>query len=255
MMITSKQNEKIKFIRSLADKKVRDETELFVAEGVKTVFEALRMDAFVKTVVVTDGGMKLLSEKKAVFSDEIEILHVSDQVFKSLSNEVTPQGAIAVICKKNSALKSPLGRCLLLDEVKDPSNVGAIIRTAAAAGYKEIYLVNGSADAYGAKAVRASMSGIFAVDVYCGEREEILKVIDCPIYVADMDGKNVFELMAEQKFCLAIGNEGHGVSKDVYGRAAKVISIPMDSGIESLNAGVSAGILMYALKNSIQGEK
>lgn len=246
-MITSRQNEKIKLIRSLSDKKNRDATGLYLAEGIKTVTEAFKMGATVKTVVFTEKNQSVVS----VFAKKgFEELLVSDDVFKSVSGEVTPQGMLAVIEKPKNTLSAPKGRCILSDCVKDPSNIGAIVRSAAAAGYNEIYLVSGSADAYGQKAVRASMSGIFAVKIFYGEREEILKVIDCPIYVADMNGENVFSFKADKKFCLAIGNEGCGISEAVLNRAEKILSIPMENGIESLNASVSAGILMYALKNS-----
>jgi TrmH family RNA methyltransferase len=138
---------------------------------------------------------------------------------------------------------------LLLDGVADPSNVGAIIRTAVASGYKEVFLTSECADAFSPKAVRSSMSGVFRAKVMRGELGEILSVIDCPIVVADMGGENVFERKIQGKFCLVIGNEGRGVSDSLKTKADIIVSIPMQNDMESLNASVSAGILMYNLKN------
>ena len=91
------------------------------------------------------------------------------------------------------------------------------------------------------------MSGIFKVSTYQGEREELLPKINLPIIIADMNGKNVFESKFPSEFCLVIGNEARGVSKELIKNAQYVVKIPMENGMESLNASVSAGILMYAL--------
>lgn len=240
-MITSRSNNLIKLCRSLKDKSNRDELNLYIAEGYKTVKEAIKCGKEIDTVVCTESGEALLGKT----DKRTEI--VSDDVFKSISEEVSPQGVLAVIKKPKITLKSPKGSCIFLDEVKDPSNVGAIIRTAVALGYSEVYLAN-SADPYNSKSVRASMSGVFKATLYIGDREELLKYIDKPIVIADMNGENVQSCKTEEKICLVIGNEGHGVSDLLKSKASKIVSIPMENGMESLNASVSAGILMYSLK-------
>lgn len=244
-MITSKQNEKIKFVKSLSQKKYRDEHGLYLAEGVKMVREALEKGKKVRSIVLTEKAERLIDLK----GYSAEILIVSDDVFYSISGESTPQGALAVIEKDENVLNSPKKSCLFLDGVSDPANVGAIIRTAVACGITEIYMATPCADAYSPKAVRASMSGIYSAKIYEGQAEELLKVITLPIYVADMNGENVFSFEAKEQFCLVIGNEGHGVSALLKQKANRILSIPMQNGVESLNAGVSAGILMYLLKN------
>lgn len=251
-MITSKQNSIVKLIRSLEDKKNRDKTGLFVAEGVNTVNEALKSDLTVKYVVATEKCIERI-DKNAIKRKNAETVIVSEEVFDYISFEVTPQGVTAVIEKKENELASPDGNCLFLDEVNDPANVGAVIRTAAASGYNEIYLAS-SADCYSPKSVRSSMSGIFKVKVFQGSREELLEVIDIPLCIADMKGQNVFEAEMTDKFCLVIGNEARGVSEAVRKKAKLSVSIPMQNGMESLNAGVSAGILMYILANRQKGE-
>lgn len=242
-MITSKQNPLIKQIRSLSDKKVRDELNVFVVEGVKPVKEAIGLGLNIKQIVCTK---KVRSEFEP-FNVKIET--VDDALFDYVSEEKTPQGALAVVYKPNSPLKAPKGNCILLDGVADPANVGAIIRTAAACGFNDVYMTSECADAYCQKAVRCSMSGIFRVNVMRASIAELLSVINLPICVADMGGQNVFTAKLNSKVCLVIGNEGRGVSECVRNKADLTVSIPMQNGVESLNAAVSAGILMYAISN------
>lgn len=244
-MIVSKQNAFIKQIRSLQDKKNRDQLGLYVAEGVKTVNEAISRGQDVVCVVGTEKGLSFLKTTP----EKTEI--VSEDVFKSISTEVSPQGVLAVIKKPLFELSAPTKSCVLLDGVADPSNVGAIIRTAVASGYTEIFLTPDCADPYGPKAVRASMSGIFAVKTFFGDRVQLVGIIDKPFIIADMQGENVFTFKPKDHFCLVIGNEGKGVSETIKNNAKYTVSIPMQNDMESLNAGVSAGILMYLLKNSL----
>ncbi len=246
-MITSKQNALIKEIRSLSDKKFRDALNLYVVENVKTVKEVLALNLKVKVVVGTEKG---LSSFIGLTNYEL----VSEEIFKYISSEISPQGVLAVVEKPLNAICAPTNSCLLLDGVSDPSNVGAILRTAVASGYSEVYMTAECADAYSPKAVRSSMSGAFRAKIMRGDVDEILSVITLPIVVADMNGENVFNAKMPDKFCLVIGNEGRGVSSELKKRADKTISIPMLNGMESLNAGVSAGILMYNLNTSLKGE-
>lgn len=242
MMITSKQNALIKEIRSLSDKKFRDELNLYVAEGIKSVLDALSLDLPIKLILGTEKGISAIGK----ISCRVELC--DEQVYKSVSNEVSPQGVLAVIEKPKSQKTTPSGSCVLLDGVADPSNVGAILRTAVASGYKEIYMTEDCADPFAHKCVRSSMGGVFRATLIRGERAQLLELISYPIVVADMGGENVFTAKIDGDFCLVIGNEGHGVSPSLRERAGYTVSIPMQNGMESLNAAVSAGILMYNLK-------
>ena len=244
-MITSKQNSLIKEIRSLKDKKNRDKLGLFVVEGIKPINEAIDLGVSLSLIICTERALS------AIKPCDCRVETVADEVLKSVSEEVTPQGALALAVKPDNAVKPPRGNSLLLDGVSDPANVGAIIRTAAAAGYNDVYLTEDAADAYSQKAVRASMSGIFRVKVMRGSVIDILSAINLPLCVADMDGESVFTFKSGSAVCLVIGNEGHGVSEEVKKSSAFTVKIPMDNGVESLNAAVSAGILMYNLKNSL----
>ncbi|MDE7167684.1 MAG: RNA methyltransferase [Clostridia bacterium] len=238
MVITSKSNPLIKEISKLADKKYRRLCGKYVVEGVKPVKECIAAGCKILNIICVEG---LESEfENAVI--------VSRAVFESISSEVTPQGVLAVVEIPQNGLNPPEGSCILLDCLQDPGNLGAVIRTANAAGYGEIYLIN-CTDPYSPKAVRASMSGIFFVKVYQGTREEILEALSgVPLICADMDGEDIFSFKPPEKFCLCIGNEGNGISDGIMDGAQFKVKIPMRDTCESLNAAVSAGIVMYQLK-------
>ncbi len=242
MLINSRSNQLIKKIRSLKEKKFRDEFNVYLVEGVKLVKEVLSLSLPVEHVVATEEGLALISD----VVDENFVTIVTESVFESISGEVTPQGVLAVV-KKPVEKDIESGASVFLDCVADPGNVGAIIRTAAASGYKTVYVVEGSADVYSPKSVRASMGGIFKVNVVMGKRADLISKIKEPIIVADMHGENLFEF-EKGEYCLVIGNEANGVSQEMRSVAKHKVSIPMRNGMESLNASVSAGILMYALK-------
>lgn len=241
-MISSKQNSLIKEIRSFKDKKFRDKQGVFIVEGIKPIKEAIKLGIAIREIVCTEKAFSQFT------GCNLRVEVVEEEIFKYISEEKTPQGALAVAFKRENQLVAPNGSCLLLDGVSDPTNVGAIIRTAAASGYNDVYMTPTCADPYSQKSVRCSMSGIFHVNVMRAELDELLRVINLPICVADMDGENIFSIKKPSKVCLVIGNEGKGVSQVVKDKAQLTISIPMENDMESLNASVSAGILMYALK-------
>ena len=239
MLITSKSNPVIKAVSALADKKFRKQNNQYIVEGIKPVRECNDAGCEIERIICVEG------------LDGFEgATVVSESVFKSISSEKTPQGVLAVVKMPKLGLKPPQKPCLLLDCLQDPGNLGTVIRTANAAGYDEIYLIN-CTDPYSPKAVRASMSGIFFVNIYQGTREEVLDTLkDVPLICADMDGENIFEFDPPKSFCLCIGNEGSGISNEIREKASYTVSIPMRSTCESLNAAVSAGIAMYALRRN-----
>ncbi len=239
-MITSKTNPLIKEISKLnSDRKYRYESGLYTVEGVKPVRECITAGCEIDKIICTEER----------FEEFPQAVTVSAEVFRHICTEISPQGVLALVKIPENGLKAPQSSCLLLDRLQDPGNLGTIIRTANAAGYGEIYLIN-CVDAYSPKTVRASMSGIFHVKIYSDTQENILRALEgVPLICADMDGENVFDFTPPEKFCLCIGNEGSGINEEIMLRANKTIKIPMAETCESLNAGVSAGIAMYQLKN------
>ncbi len=242
MIITSKNNPLVKETASLKEKKGRRELGAFLVEGWKMSAECLKSGLEIERVFVAESYTRELPFDSSI------IVPVSDDVFRFLSDEKTPQGVLCRVKLPKRELLPPTGKCLLLDGVADPGNMGAIIRTANAAGYEEIYLTDDCTDPYSPKSVRASMSGVFFTRLYFGSREEIINALTgTPILTADMDGENLFRFSPPSTFALVIGNEANGVSETVKKSAYKTVAIPMKSTQESLNAAVSAGIAMYLL--------
>lgn len=247
MVIVSKQNPAVKELASLKEKKGRKERGAYLVEGFKMITECAA--AFPQSIVRV--ALCETQPERLGWADRVapEVLILGEDAFKAVSDEKTPQGAVAEVRIPSADIAPPAGKCLLLDGLSDPANVGAVIRTAAAAGYGEIYLA-GCADPYSPKSVRASMSGIFYTKLMRGSREEILPALGgVPVIAADMGGENVFSFTPPEKFCLCVGNEGNGLSDDVRARADFTVAIPMNGRMESLNAAVSAGILMYLLSH------
>lgn len=239
MIISSKANFTIKKIASLAEKKFRKEYGEFIVESVKAVNECVSSGMQIEQIVCT----------RNFAPDYPEALIVTDELFGRISTEKSPQGVLAAVKLPDTAVVPPVGSCILLDRLQDPGNLGTIIRTANAAGYTDIYLIN-CTDAFSPKAVRASMGGIFYVNVHVGSYEQVFNALEgSSLICADMGGEDIFSFKSPGKFCLCIGNEGNGVSDTVRKKADFTIKIPMRETCESLNAAVSAAVAMYVLKN------
>ena len=242
MTIVSRNNPAVKRFAALKEKKFRKERGTFLVEGEKMVRECVKSGLNVLRLAVReDYAGETYGREVTVFGED---------AFRAICDEKTPQGIVAEAEIPRRTLCAPERSCLLLDGVSDPANVGAIVRTAVAAGYEEIYCVS-CADPYSPKSVRASMSGVFFAKLYCGTREEVLSCLQgVPLIAADMDGENAFLFSPPEKFALCIGNEGNGLSPEISSRANHVVRIPMGEHTESLNAAVSAGILAYLLKRN-----
>lgn len=242
MIITSYQNPTIKKIATLKDKKGRQQQNAYLVEGVKMVKEAINKGMPIKLVV----GVKDLVENLPFNGEKII---VEESVLKKLSDCETCQGLFAVIQIPQDNFEISTQNCVLLDRVRDPGNLGTIIRTSVACGVKNIYLRD-CVDCYSPKVVRASMSGIYSVNLINIDDvklQELSKKIN--FLVADMCGENVFKYSPNSPFCLVMGNEANGVSQEVKDLAYKSISIPMKGDIESLNVGIAYAVIMYHLNN------
>lgn len=240
MVITSRNNPYVRHILSLREKKYRRGYREYVVEGIKQVKEAIASGCTVIDVICSENFAGELGAEKCTL--------VSESVFQKLSEEVAPQGVLAILRLPDMAPQPPRGQCLLLDGVADPGNMGTIIRTANAAGYADIYL-RSCVDPFSSKCVRAAMSGLFFVRLHAGEDAALAESLaGVPLICADMGGEDVFTFSPPPRYCLVIGNEANGVSGEVRARCSHTVRIPMRDTCESLNAAVSAGILMYELQ-------
>ena len=247
MVISSRNNEKVKRIASLKEKKFRKAENAFLVEGFKMVKEAFSYGMQILSIIGTESGLnKLLADlNKKISEIPCEVICVSESVFERVSDSVTPQGVAAVIAVKKKETEGK--KSVLLDGVSDPGNMGTIIRTLAAVGIDELYLVN-CCDPYSPKAVRASMSGIYFVNIEETTYSEVFaKLNGAKLLVADMGGKNVFEYAPPERYCLVIGSEANGVSEEIRAMADDALGIPMEAHSESLNAAVSLSVILYEL--------
>ncbi len=246
-IITSTQNQYVKLARSLSQKKFRLETGLLLVEGVNLLRD-MPSDVEVKYVFYTldkhEGVLPLL-DKYGISEDDPRVMCVTDSVLKSFADTVTPYGIAAVVRMPLNDFSLPNGKAILLDAVADPGNVGTIIRTAVAAGFEDVYLLE-CAEAYSPKVIRASLGCIFRVRVHEVDLQTALELVKNSQSAAlDMDGRNLLEAKLASPILLIAGSEAHGVRQQVLNEAKNIFALPMKNGVESLNVAVACAIAMY----------
>jgi len=254
--ITSKENKLLKTVRSLQRKKGREETGLFFIEGVRMVDEALRWaDAALQSVIVSDS----YAEKNQTLIHRLDesgktVYTAKETLFRELCTTEAPQGIGAVlrIPEMEDSHAAEDSFLLILDGVSEPGNLGTIIRTAEAAGVDRVLLCKGCADLYNPKVVRATMGSLFRVPCMTGVELSTLETLKQEgfsiIATALSDSVPIAKAAVCGKRALVIGSEAFGVSKEVIALSDMRVHIPMEGEVESLNAGVAAGISMYMLK-------
>ena len=249
--ITSTTNQYVKLARSLKNKKERDLTKKFVIEGKKLLVEAIKENIKIDYGLVDENSTELIQFCE---QNSIKYFVVDGNILPSLSDTQTPQGIVCVCYQNTQDFALPSGNCLILERLQDPGNLGAIMRSCAAFGFGDVYMID-CVDPYSEKVVRSSMGNMFKLSLHKTTFEQIKqhkKEFDAKFLVADMIGKNLSRnCLPKSRFAVIIGNEGNGVSDEIMSLADKTLSIPMQNGVESLNASVSASIIMYFLT---QGE-
>lgn len=253
--IESQDNNRIKLVRKLQNKKSRDAENKFVIEGINLVSEAVRRNIRTEFIMISeeyDGGEFINQLRDA---DDVTLCEVSGDIFNKITDADNGVGILAVVDKNTvqpedvSSLPSD-ANVLVLDRLQDPGNIGTMIRTAVATGYGLIVLVKGTADVYSPKVLRATAGMIFDIPIICvsdaAELRNMMTDLGKKFVVTTVDGgKPYYEENLKQGIALVIGNEGNGVSDEVLELADVRVTIPMKGEIESLNAAISAAILMY----------
>ena len=241
--ITSLQNNKIKEVAKLKEKKYREDSNLYLVEGYHLVKEALHHKKL-KEVYIEDSETIDESLYKGV-----KIYIVTKEIIKKLSSVVTAQGIIGVVEKSNKVIDSDLKKLLVLDNIQDPGNLGTIIRTAAALGLDALVLTDDTVDVYNDKVIRATQGALFKIPIIVMPKEKIvtfLKDNEYDIVVSSLNAKQeLSDIIPSQTFAIVVGNEGNGVSKLFLDSATTSVIIPMHNEVESLNVAVAASILMY----------
>ncbi|MDR3215876.1 MAG: RNA methyltransferase [Clostridiaceae bacterium] len=243
MIITSVSNDKIRFLRKLKDKKHRAETGLTLVEGGNAVRDLPNLVTVEYVAVTVERESEFTGAVSEKFKNA-EILTVSQNVMDALSDTETPYGIIAAVRTAFAPFALPTGNALLLDGVSDAGNLGTVLRTAAACGFDDVYLLN-TADVFSPKTIRASMGAVFQLKIRDITLNEAVKLLQKTESAAlDMGGKSLFDTVFGGAVTLVLGAEAHGVSSEVLSACKYTVSLPMKR-MESLNAGVAAGVAMY----------
>ena len=251
--ISSKDNEFIKHVKKLKDKKYRDQSNEYVIEGIKLVEEAINENAKIKQIVICEECTKTqeISKKLMYEIASFDCIYVTENVFNNITEVKNPQGILAVIERKNSENEINYNEDIIvaLDGIQDPGNLGTILRTVDSIGLKQILVSKETADVYNPKVVRSTMGAIFRVKVIeCEDLEKTLKQIKkhkYEIVVTSLQtNESIYDIEYNKKV-IVIGNEANGVSKEIQEMADKKVKIPMLGKTESLNASVATGIVLY----------
>ena len=252
-IITSKDNEIIKNIRKLKEKKYRDANNEYLIEGIKLIKEAVEEKAKIKLIVVCEESIEDgdIDQKLLYEIAKYDCIYVNKKVFSILTDVQNPQGILAVIEKKNNEenINYKEDIIVVLDGIQDPGNLGTILRTIDSVGLSQVIVSKETADSYNPKVVRSTMGAIFRVNVI--ESEDLLQTLKnlkkhkYKIMATSLETNNSVYDVEYNKKVIVIGNEANGVSKNVLEYADEKIKIPMLGKTESLNASVATSIILY----------
>lgn len=265
-MISSTSNGRIRHLNELiAKRKVRDEESLFVCEGFRMFEEA--PDNLITEVYIEDKTYDEMEESfkktpsnrlgraflkvRTLEDNDVAVEKVTDNVLKKISETKTPQGLVFVLKMPHYGIEDLSGgNILILENIQDPGNLGTMLRTAEGAGVSGVLMSKGTVDIFNPKTIRSTMGSLFRVPfLYTDDLEgsiEHLKKDGVRIYAASLQGTKFYDEIAyEGRNAFMIGNEGNGLSDEAVMMADELIKIPMEGKLESLNAAVSAAILLY----------
>lgn len=243
MIITSKDNEIIKNIKKLKEKKHR--VDSYIVEGIKMVKEAISENQEIALIAIREDFKVDFDTKN------IKIVTISNKIFNDISDVKTPQGILAVIKKnQNNQIETNSNYILALDSLQDPGNMGTIIRTADSANINQIIINKNTVDPYSPKVIRSTMGAIYRTNII--EVEDLkatlkeMQLKGFQIITTDLKAtKSIYDINYNNKTVVVIGNEANGVSQEILQTADKKVIIPMLGKTESLNASIAASIMIY----------
>lgn len=275
-MLTSLQNEQVKYVVNLHKRKFREEMGEFLIEGWRFVEEAVNRDALLTKVFVCSERKNELWPRLAEVLQEkgVPVIEVDERVMRKMCDTENPQGILAIIKQPrwtwddltglrgsnasdgqydpNNEKSTPLPVILILDGVQDPGNCGTILRTALAAGVTQVCLTEGTVDLYNLKVLRSTMGAIFSMKIVTGcQPSEILAFCQkqqIPVLTGDIQGTELYEADLHLPLALVVGNEGNGPSAIFRGPEVTRVTIPMSHGVESLNVAMATGIILYEMR-------
>jgi len=258
--ITSLQNERVKAIRALEMRKVRKETGLFVAEGASILITA-RDHGFKPETLVYRGGPEASAVARGLVDWALhagaEVLEVSEAVLGKLASKDNPQSMLAVFRQSFRELPdlktvAPTVVWVALEEVRDPGNLGTILRTVDAVGAAGVILIGASCDPYSRECVRATMGSVFAVPLVKTTREAFLawrKAWSGDVIGTHLEAREDFRKAAyKAPTLLVMGSEGPGLTEALAAACSRTVKIPMAGGLDSLNLAVATALMLYQIR-------
>lgn len=251
--ITSKDNDFIKHVKKLKDKKYRDLNNEFVIEGIKLIKEAMQENARIKQIIMCEDCENTENIPKDLTYEiaKYDCVYVSKTVFNSITEVKNPQGILAVVSKENAENEIDYSQDIIvaLDDLQDPGNLGTILRTVDSIGLTQILVSKGTADCFNPKVVRSTMGAIFRVKIIeCENLLETLKQAKkhhFKLMVTSLQTENSIYDVEYNKKVIIVGNEANGVKQEIQDFADEKVKIPMLGKTESLNASVATGIVLY----------
>jgi len=248
-LLTSTKNDKVKYIRALqARSRDRREAQAFVVEGVRLVEEAWKAHWKAQLIFYTEDlpqrGREIV---EAYRQANVEVVPVSPEVIRAASDTQTPQGILAVLPMGQISPPTDLSFVLILDTLRDPGNMGTLLRTALAARVDAVFLPPGNVDPYSPKVLRAGMGTHFSLPIREGSWEDIRSAISpLQVFLSDTAGRHVYtQTDLTIPLALIVGGEAEGAGTEARSLASHTLSIPMPGGVESLNASAAGAILMF----------
>lgn len=254
-IIASPDNKFYKLLKKLDKKKYRDENNIFKAEGEKFLNEDINFNK----IIVKESKYGYFNEKYGI-GEHVNLTILKDNLFDEVSTQENSQGIIFLYSRNLNTINDIEGDAVILDDIQDPGNAGTIIRTMIAADFRNLILTKGSVDVYNPKTVRATMSGIFKLNVIYETPENIVKFLKKKKYMtiatalAD-DSVPYNEIELKERNAYIFGHEGGGVSEYMIENADVKAAIPIYGDIESLNVSVAAGIFLYKMREKIDDKK
>ena len=251
IFIESKDNNLFKETKKLKERKNRTKSSKYIIEGFRLVQEAFKAGLDIDYLIVTaDGKEKISSYLEGYMDESLKIYEMTNTLFNEIISTEKPQGIVAVVNMNEKPLDMDGSFYLLCDKVQDPGNLGTIIRTAHAVKADGIILTKGTVDIYNEKTIRSTMGSLFYVPVHYDDDNmslvKSLKDKEFKIVVTSLDtDKDFFQEDLRGKVLLTVGNEGNGVSDEVYELADTKVKIPMPGNAESLNVAIATSVIMY----------
>lgn len=234
---------RVKFVKSLQVKKYRKEEQCFIVEGSKSVAELLHSDFEVKWLAATEGFIR--THEKALTTNNIEWAAASERELSELGTFQTNDGALAIAAMKpNQSLVIQNEFALVLDDIRDPGNLGTIIRTADWYGITKIIASEETADFYNPKVINASMGSFCRVQLYYTNLADYLKSVKLAVYGTFLKGKDIHTVAFAKAGLIVVGNEANGISAEVEKLINVPITIPKRGEAESLNASIATAIVL-----------